>query len=237
MYTLVCVRHGESEWNKSNRFTGWTDVDLSEQGAHEARRAGVLVKEAGLGFKVAFTSVLTRAHRTLSLMLDAMGVGESSITVVRAWQLNERHYGDLQGRNKAEMAERFGEKQVQVWRRSYRIPPPPLLRSDTRHPRHDARYQNIDPDLLPSTESLRDTVARVIPYWQRQMLPHLKAHGTLLVVAHGNSLRALVKHLDNISDSDIIDLNIPTGTPFVYQFSANFSSNGYSYLGADREGR
>ena len=231
MLKLICVRHGESVWNQSNRFTGWTDVDLSERGETEAREAGRIIQAAGLNFKVAFTSYLKRAARTLRIMLDAMGKTEEDIQIERAWQLNERHYGDLQGYNKAEKAAEVGEAQVKIWRRSYDVPPPPLSLDDKRHPRHDAQYQDVDATLLPATESLKDTVARVIPYWKEQIVPMLKKQSTIIVVAHGNSLRALVKYLDNISDEEIVELNIPTGIPFVYELSTDISVINRSYLG------
>ncbi len=230
MYKLLCVRHGESEWNKSNRFTGWTDVGLSQRGEKEAQQAGKLVQEAGLQFSVAFTSYLKRAVHTLEIMLRTIGL-EKQVEIRRAWQLNERHYGDLQGYNKAEKAAEVGEEQVKIWRRSYDIPPPPLKPDDSRHPGHDDLYGDVEPHLLPATESLKDTVARVIPYWKVQIVPALRAQGTLAIVAHGNSLRALVKYLDVISDEEIVGLNIPTGIPFVYELSEELTPLRHHYLG------
>ena len=230
MYRLLCVRHGESEWNKSNRFTGWTDVDLSTRGREEAQQAAKLVQKAGLQFSVAFTSYLKRAIDTLSIMLRTMGA-EKQVEIRRAWQLNERHYGDLQGYNKAEKAAEVGEEQVKIWRRSYDVPPPPLKLDDSRHPCQDKVYRDVDPQLLPATESLKDTVARVIPYWKAQIVPALRTEGTLAIVAHGNSLRALVKYLDTISDAEIVGLNIPTGIPFVYELSEELTPLRHHYLG------
>ncbi len=211
--TLVLLRHGESEWNLENRFTGWTDVGLSEAGVTEARNAGRLLKAEGLGFDVAVTSVLRRAILTLNLALEEMGL--DWIPVLKHWRLNERHYGALQGLNKAETAREHGEEQVQVWRRSYDVPPPRLEPSDSRHPGHDPRYADLAPDVLPASESLVDVVVRMLPYWHDVIVPLVKQGRRVLVSAHGNSLRALVKHLDGISDAEIPSLNIPTGIPLV----------------------
>ncbi|MEE4186239.1 MAG: 2,3-diphosphoglycerate-dependent phosphoglycerate mutase [Gammaproteobacteria bacterium] len=212
---LVLCRHGQSEWNLQNLFTGWHDVDLTEQGRAEARRAGEDLKALDIRFDVAYTSVLKRAIRTLWIILDEMDL--MWIPVIRAWQLNERHYGDLQGLNKAETAARHGDEQVHIWRRSYDIPPPPIATDDPRHPRHDSRYAGID--SLPATESLATTLARVEPYFLEHIAPRLRAGQNVLVAAHGNSLRALVKMLDKISDDEITGFNIPTGVPIVYEFN------------------
>jgi len=212
---LVLVRHGESVWNVENLFTGWTDVDLSERGRGEARDAGRLLKETGIKFDLAYTSVLTRAIRTLWIALDEMGL--MWIPVQRSWRLNERHYGGLQGLDKAQTVEKHGAEQVKIWRRSYDIPPPPLSSDDERHPRFDPRYAQLPPDILPSTESLKETLARVLPFWGDTIAPQLKSGRNVLVVAHGNSLRALVKMLDGMSDSEIVEFNIPTGVPMLYE--------------------
>lgn len=229
MHKLVLLRHGESTWNKENRFTGWTDVDLSEKGVGEARQAGKTLKQEGYEFDVAFTSVLTRANRTLNLALDEL---ESLwIPVYKSWRLNERHYGSLQGLNKAETAQKFGEEQVQIWRRSYDIPPPALERDDPRFPGNDRRYADLDPRTLPTTECLKDTVVRFLPYWQDAIVPALKNRKRVIIVAHGNSLRALVKYLDNIGDDEIVALNIPTGIPLVYELDDNLNPIRHYYLG------
>jgi 2,3-bisphosphoglycerate-dependent phosphoglycerate mutase len=212
---LVLVRHGQSTWNLENLFTGWTDVDLTEQGRREATEAGRLLKAEGLGFDVAYTSVLKRAIRTLWIVLDEMDL--MWIPVERSWRLNERHYGALQGLNKAETVEEYGEEQVTIWRRSYDIPPPPLAGDDPRHPGFDPRYASLGREELPSTESLRDTLARVKPYWDGTLDPALREGRNVLVVAHGNSLRAMVKMLDGMSDQDIVGFNIPTGVPILYE--------------------
>jgi 2,3-bisphosphoglycerate-dependent phosphoglycerate mutase len=209
------VRHGQSTWNLENLFTGWTDVDLTEQGIAEAREAGRLLKAEGFEFDLAFTSVLKRAIRTLWLVLDGMDL--MWIPVERSWRLNERHYGALQGLDKAETVRRHGADQVKVWRRSYDIPPPPLAADDPRHPRFDPRYRGLDPALLPATESLKDTLGRVLPLWRERIAPELAAGRNVLIVAHGNSLRALVKMLDGMSDAEIVEFNIPTGVPIVYE--------------------
>jgi len=229
MYKLVLVRHGQSTWNLENRFTGWTDVGLTEQGVAEAREAGRLLREGGYIFDVAYTSVLKRAIKTLWLALEEMDM--EWLPVVRAWQLNERHYGNLQGLNKAEMAEKFGEEQVHVWRRSYDVPPPALEMDDERHPRFDPRYANLTPEQLPATESLKITLERVLPYWHSTLAPDIKAGKRLLVAAHGNSLRAMVKYLNNISDDEITGLNIPTGVPLVYELDEELKTIKSYYLG------
>jgi 2,3-bisphosphoglycerate-dependent phosphoglycerate mutase len=229
MPTLVLLRHGESDWNRENRFTGWTDVDLSEKGRQEAHEAGVVLKAAGLTFDVAYTSLLKRAIRTLWMTLDEMDL--MWIPVHRTWRLNERHYGALQGLNKSETAARFGEDQVKIWRRSYDIPPPPLVVDDPRYPGHDRRYQGLTPQELPLTECLKDTVARFLPYWHETIAPAVRAGQRVLIAAHGNSLRALVKYLDDVSDNAIVNLNIPTGMPLVYELTDDLKPLRSSYLG------
>ncbi|MHB9033201.1 MAG: 2,3-diphosphoglycerate-dependent phosphoglycerate mutase [Anaerolineae bacterium] len=229
MYKLVLVRHGESTWNKENRFTGWTDVGLSDKGIQEAIDGGKLLKNDGYIFDIAYTSVLKRAIKTLWLVLEQMD--QMWIPIINSWRLNERHYGALQGLNKAETAEKHGEEQVHVWRRSYDTPPPALLVSDPRHPSHDPRYADLAPEDVPATESLKDTVARMLPYWHDTIAPTVKAGKRVLVAAHGNSLRALVKYLDNISDADITELNIPTGIPLVYELDENLKPIRHYYLG------
>jgi len=229
MPTLVLLRHGESVWNKENRFTGWTDVDLSEKGRHEAASAGQLLKAGGYSFDRAYTSVLTRAIRTCWMALDELS--ELWIPVERSWRLNERHYGALQGLNKAETAAEHGEAQVKMWRRAYDIAPPPLSADDVRHPQHDRRYAQLAPSDLPLTESLKDTVARFLPYWHGTIAPAISNGERVLIAAHGNSLRALVKYLDDISDADIVALNIPTGIPLVYELDASLRPLRHYYLG------
>ena len=229
MHKLVLLRHGESTWNKENRFTGWTDVDLSEQGVKEAREAGRLLKEGRYDFDIAFTSLLTRAIRTLNLALEELG--QLWIPVEKDWRLNERHYGALQGLNKAETAAKHGEAQVKIWRRSYDIPPPPLEPGDERHPSRDRRYASLSPNELPLTESLKDTVARFLPYWHETLAPAVRSGKRVLIAAHGNSLRALVKFLDNISDADIVERNIPTGIPLVYELDEHLKPIRNYYLG------
>lgn len=231
-HKLVLVRHGESIWNLENRFTGWTDVGLTERGEVEARTAGRALKEAGFTFDLAYTSVLKRAIKTLWIILEEIGL--EWIPVIRAWQLNERHYGALQGLNKAEMAAKFGEEQVKLWRRSYDVPPPPLDLDDPRHPRFDPRYASLKPEELPASECLKDTVNRMLPYWHSTIAPSIKQGKKVLIVAHGNSLRALVKYLDQISDQDIVGLNIPTGIPLVYELDENLRPIKSEYL-ADEE--
>ncbi|HOL95844.1 MAG TPA: 2,3-diphosphoglycerate-dependent phosphoglycerate mutase [bacterium] len=233
MKKIVLLRHGESTWNMENRFTGWTDVDLSERGLQEARQAGQVLKQEGFEFDAAYTSVLKRAIRTLWIALDELD--QMWIDVYRSWRLNERHYGALQGLNKAETAEKFGEDQVKIWRRSYDIPPPPLEESDPRFPGHDRRYKNLTPAELPKTECLKDTITRFLPYWFDVILPAVQSGKRVLIVAHGNSLRGLVKHLDNISDQDIIHLNIPTGMPLVYELDDQMKPLRSYYLGDEEE--
>ena len=215
MKKLVLLRHGESVWNKENRFTGWTDVDLSEKGIAEARKAGALLKSEGLTFDIAFTSVLKRAVRTLWIVLDEMDL--MWVPVHNSWRLNERHYGALQGLNKSEMAAKYGEQQVLVWRRSYDKPPPPLEKTDPRHSGKDPRYKNVSEKNIPLTECLKDTVARFMPYWYEAIGPAMRAGKKALIVAHGNSLRALVKYLDSVAEDKIVGMNIPTGIPLVYE--------------------
>jgi 2,3-bisphosphoglycerate-dependent phosphoglycerate mutase len=229
MFTLVLLRHGESVWNKENRFTGWTDVGLSEKGIAEAHEAARLLREGGYTFDVAYTSVLRRAVKTLWIVLEDMDL--FWIPVHRSWRLNERHYGALQGLNKAETAARHGEEQVKVWRRSYATPPPALTADDERHPRRDRRYAAVSDADLPLTESLKDTVARFLPYWNAMIAPAVQHGERVLVAAHGNSLRALVKHLDGISDDDIVELNIPTGIPLVYELDERLHPLRHFYLG------
>jgi len=229
MKKLVLIRHGESDWNRENRFTGWTDVDLSEKGLAEAQEGGRVLKAEGYVFDVAHTSVLKRAIRTLWIVLDEMDL--MWIPVHRTWRLNERHYGALQGLNKAETADKFGEDQVKIWRRSYDVPPPALEPSDPRYPGKDARYERLTAEELPLTECLKDTVARFLPYWHETVAPAVKRGERVLVAAHGNSLRALVKYLDNISDDEIVGLNIPTGVPLVYELDDDLKPIRHYYLG------
>jgi len=235
MHKVVLLRHGESDWNRENRFTGWTDVDLSEKGLAEAREAGRLLREGGFTFDIAYTSVLTRAIRTCWIALDALD--RLWIPMEKSWRLNERHYGALQGLNKAETAAKHGEAQTKVWRRSYDIPPPPLMPDDPRHPRHDPRYASLSPAEQPATESLKDTVARFLPYWHDTMAPAIRSGRRVLIAAHGNSLRALVKYLDGISDADIAELNIPTGIPLVYELDASLRPVRHAYLGDPEKAR
>ena len=230
MHKLVLLRHGESDWNRENRFTGWTDVDLSAQGVEEACAAGRVLKDAGYGFDFAYTSVLKRAVRTLNLALEALD--QLWIPVEKAWQLNERHYGALQGLNKSEMAAKFGEAQVLAWRRSYDTPPPALEPGDARNAARDPRYAGV---AVPLTECLKDTVARVMPFWESAIGPAVRSGRRVLVAAHGNSLRALVKHLDAIPDADIVALNIPTGVPLVYELDAGLKPLRHTYLGDPAE--
>ncbi|MEW6737374.1 MAG: 2,3-diphosphoglycerate-dependent phosphoglycerate mutase [Acidobacteriota bacterium] len=229
VYQLVFLRHGESDWNKENRFTGWTDVGLSEKGRQEALRAGQLLCEQGFSFDLAYTSVLKRAIHTLWIVLEQMQL--EWIPVKKAWQLNERHYGALQGLNKSEMAEKYGEAQVKIWRRSYDTPPPPLELDDERHPRFDRRYSNVVAEQLPRCESLKDTLERVLPYWHSEITANLTPGKPLLIAAHGNSIRALIKYLDNISEDKITELNIPTGIPLVYELDAGLQPLRNYYLG------
>jgi len=228
-YSLVLLRHGQSVWNLKNVFTGWTDVELTEEGVEEARSAGVLLEREGFGFDVVHTSVLRRAINTAQVTLDEMGLGW--IPMHKHWRLNERHYGALQGLNKAETADKHGAEQVHVWRRSYATPPPPLEPEDERHPMHDARYAWMPSDLVPSTECLADVVERMLPYWYDAIVPDIRSGKRVLVAAHGNSLRALVKHLDDVGDDEITGLNIPTGVPLVYDLDDDLESLGSRYLG------
>jgi 2,3-bisphosphoglycerate-dependent phosphoglycerate mutase len=228
-YKLVLLRHGQSTWNLENRFTGWTDVGLSAQGEAEAHTAGKTLREQGYTFDLAITSVLKRAIKTLWITLEEMQL--EWIPVTNAWQLNERHYGSLQGLNKAEMAVQFGEAQVKVWRRSYDVPPPALDWNDSRHPRFDPRYAGLKPEEIPSTESLKITLERVLPYWHSTIAPIIKSRKRLLIAAHGNSLRAMVKYLDNISEETITELNIPTGIPLVYELDSDLKPIKSYYLG------
>ena len=230
MFKLVLLRHGESTWNRENRFTGWTDVDLSEKGVEEARAGGRLLASGGYRFEIAFTSVLKRAIRTLWIALEELD--QLWLPVQKNWQLNERHYGSLQGLNKAEMAAKFGEEQVLVWRRSYDTPPPSLEREDPRYEGRDPRYAGV---AVPRTECLKDTVARVVPYWEGTIAPAVRSGQRVLVTAHGNSLRALVKHLDGIGDAEIVGLNIPTGAPLVYELDASLKPLRHYYLGDQAE--
>jgi len=233
MKKLVLMRHGESTWNLENRFTGWKDVDLTDKGVEEARRAGRLLREAGIEFDLAYTSLLTRAIRTLWLAQEEMG--RQWIPVVKHWRLNERHYGALQGLNKAETAAKFGDDQVHVWRRSYDVPPPALTAEDERSPVGDPRYSTLLPEELPLTECLKDTVTRVVPYWQMNIAPQVRAGRNVIIAAHGNSLRALIKHLDHISDNEIVGLNIPTAVPLVYELSDDLRPIRNYYLGDQAE--
>lgn len=229
MTKLVLLRHGESQWNKENRFTGWKDVDLSDKGVLEARKAGQVLKENGLTFDVAYTSLLKRAIKTLWLALEELDL--MWIPVQRSWRLNERHYGSLQGLNKAETAAQYGDEQVLIWRRAYATPPPALEKSDERFPGNDRRYRDLSETELPLTECLKDTVDRFLPYWHETIAPSIRAGNRVIIAAHGNSLRALVKYLDNISDEDIVDLNIPTGMPLVYELDDDLMPLKHYYLG------
>lgn len=229
MHKIVLLRHGESTWNKENRFTGWTDVDLSEKGINEAKKAGELLKKEGFVFDLAFTSVLKRAIRTLWITLDQMDA--MWIPVYNSWRLNERHYGALQGLNKSEMAQKYGEEQVLIWRRSYDIRPPALEKNDPRYPGNDPRYKELKPNELPLTECLKDTVARFLPYWKETIAPQVACGKRVIIAAHGNSLRALVKYLDNVSDEAIVQLNIPTGIPLIYELDDKLKPIKNYYLG------
>ena len=229
MHKVVLLRHGESEWNRENRFTGWKDVDLSEKGRAEAKEAGRLMKEAGFAFDLAFTSVLIRAIKTLGIALDEMG--QLWIPVIKHWRLNERHYGALQGLNKAETAAKHGEEQVKIWRRSYDIPPPVMTPDDERYAGRDPRYAGLRAGEIPGSESLKDTVARFLPYWHETIAPAIKSGKRVLITAHGNSLRALVKYLDNVGETDIVELNIPTGIPLVYELDDQLKPIRHYYLG------
>ncbi len=229
MYKIVFLRHGESQWNKENRFTGWTDVPLSEKGTAEARSAGQAMKREGCSFDIAFTSVLKRAIKTLWLALEEMD--EMWVPTMVSWRLNERHYGALQGLNKAETAEKYGDEQVKIWRRSYDVRPPLLEKDDPRYPARDPRYRGLLPDEIPAGECLADTVERVVPYWKGVVVPEIQAGKRAIVAAHGNSLRALVKYLDNVSEKDILELNIPTGIPLVYELDREMRPIKHYYLG------
>lgn len=229
MYQIVLIRHGQSTWNQENRFTGWTDVDLTPTGREEAERAGQLLRESGFKFDVAYTSVLKRAIKTLWIVLEELDL--VWIPVHNSWRLNERHYGALQGLNKAETAQKFGDEQVLIWRRSYNIPPPPLSSEDERAPQHDPRYQSAPAAMLPLTECLADTVDRVLPYWHETITPAIRANQRVLMVAHGNTIRALAKYLDEMSDEAVIGLNIPTGVPLVYELDENMKPIRHYYLG------
>jgi 2,3-bisphosphoglycerate-dependent phosphoglycerate mutase len=233
MYKVVLLRHGESEWNQKNLFTGWTDVDLTQKGIAEAKRSGKLLKENNFVFDIAYTSVLKRAIRTLNIVLDEMDL--MWIPVIKSYRLNERHYGALQGLNKAETAQKYGDEQVLIWRRSYDTPPPPLDETDERYPGKDPRYADLPKEEIPLTESLKSTVERFIPYWHETIAPTIKSGKRVILAAHGNSLRALVKHLDNISEEDIVKLNIPTGVPLVYELDEDLKPIKHYYLGDQSE--
>jgi len=233
MHKIVLLRHGESVWNKENRFTGWTDVDLSEKGVLEAKKSGQILKKEGFVFDLAFTSVLKRAIRTLWITLDEMDL--MWIQVYNSWRLNERHYGALQGLNKAQTAAKFSEEQVLIWRRSFDIRPPELEKSDSRYPGNDPRYGDMDKRDLPLTECLKDTVARFLPYWHEAIAPTVNKGKKVIIAAHGNSLRALVKYLDNVSDQEIVNLNIPTGIPLVYELDNDLKALKHYYLGDPEE--
>ena len=229
MHKLVLLRHGQSTWNLENRFTGWKDVDLSDQGRKEAKEAGRVLLEGGFEFDVVYTSVLKRAIRTMQIVMDELD--QMWVPVIRNWRLNERHYGDLQGLDKGETAKKFGDDQVKIWRRSYSTPPPPLTPEDERYPGLDRRYAGLAKDDLPLTESLKETVARFIPYWEETISPDVKAGKSVMIAAHGNSLRALVKHLDGMSEKEILELNIPTGVPLVYELDDDLKPLKHYYLG------
>ena len=234
MYKIVLIRHGESVWNKENRFTGWTDVDLSEKGVEEAKKAGQYLKKEGFSFDLAYTSVLKRAIKTLYTVQEQMD--QLWIPVIKTWRLNERHYGALQGLDKSETAAKHGEEQVKIWRRAYDIVPPKLEANDDRNPAKDPRYKDLKPNELPLTECLKDTVARVLPYWNKEIAPNIKKGKKIVIAAHGNSLRALVKYLSNVSDNDIVNLNIPTAMPLVYELGNNLKPlKDYYYLGDPEE--
>ncbi|HLC61096.1 MAG TPA: 2,3-diphosphoglycerate-dependent phosphoglycerate mutase [Candidatus Nanoarchaeia archaeon] len=233
MIKLVLLRHGQSTWNKENRFTGWTDVPLTERGVKEARKAGKTLKENGFKFDIVVTSVLKRAIDTTDIVLKAMKLKD--VKVVKSWEMNERHYGALQGLNKSEMAQKYGEEQVHIWRRSYDIRPPALDRSDKRWPGNDPLYNHIDKRSLPAAESLKDNIARTVPYWKKEIVPLLKNGKRILVSTHGNSLRALVKYLDNVSENEIVSFNIPTGIPLVYELDENLKPIKHYFLGNKKE--
>jgi 2,3-bisphosphoglycerate-dependent phosphoglycerate mutase len=233
MYKLVLMRHGESQWNLENRFTGWTDVDLTDLGREQARKAGQMLKDQGFEFDIAFTSVLKRAIRTLWIALDAMDA--MYLPIHNNWRLNERHYGALQGLNKAETAAEYGDEQVLIWRRAYAIAPNPLALDDPRHPKFDPRYTRLTPQQLPATECLKDTVERVLPFWEETIAPAIRAGRRVMISAHGNSLRALIKHLDHVSEEDIVHLNIPTGQPLVYELDKDLRPIRHYYIGDPAE--
>jgi len=233
MYKLVLIRHGQSIWNLENRFTGWTDVDLSDQGRVEALKAGEVLRQEGYTFDVAFTSVLKRAIKTLWTMMSELDL--EWLPVTRAWELNERHYGSLQGLNKADTAAKFGDEQVKIWRRGYDIPPPELEETDERHPKFDRRYAGLTPDELPTTESLKIVLERVLPYWDKEIAPVVKSGKRVVIAAHGNSLRALVKYFDNLSEKEVIKLNIPTAVPLVYELDEKLKPIKHCYLGDPEE--
>lgn len=230
---IVLIRHGESLWNKANRFTGWTDVDLTEQGLMEAEKAGELLKKEGFQFGIAFTSFLKRANKTLNIILDKMDL--DYIPVEKSWRLNEKHYGNLQGLNKAETAAKYGDEQVLIWRRSYDVPPAIIERTDPRSAHQDPRYKTIPQSYIPDAESLKECVARTLPYWQQVIFPSLMSHDEVIVAAHGNSLRGIIKYLKNISDEDIISLNLPTGVPYVFEFDENLELQKDYFLGDPEE--
>ncbi len=233
MYKLVLIRHGESTWNKENRFTGWTDVPLSEKGIEEARRAGNILRERNFSFDLAFSSILIRANDTLIYTLEAMN--HPQIPIERSWKLNERHYGSLQGLNKAEMAEKYGEEQVKMWRRSFATRPPELSTDDPRFPGNDPLYKDLPKEIIPKSEALSDTVVRVFEYWNENIAPKIKEGKKVLIVAHGNSLRALIKFLDDVPEKDIVELNIPTGMPLVYELDDNLKPTKHYYLASEEE--
>ena len=233
MHKVVLLRHGESQWNLENRFTGWTDVDLSEKGIKEATSSGKILKERGFEFDLAYSSLLLRANRTMDICLQEMGIND--IPLKYNWRLNERHYGTLQGLNKLKTVQKYGEEQVLIWRRSYNTPPPPLRINDERHPRLDNNYDDLNDNQLPASESLKDTVGRFLPYWHETIAPSIQSGKKVLIVAHGNSLRALVKYLDDISEEEIIRLNIPTGVPLVYKLDEQLSPIEHYYLGDQDE--
>ncbi|HEX7673083.1 MAG TPA: 2,3-diphosphoglycerate-dependent phosphoglycerate mutase [Bdellovibrio sp.] len=235
MYKLVLIRHGESVWNQENRFTGWQDVDLSEKGRAEALKGGKALKDKGFSFDIAYTSVLKRAIKTLNFVLDELD--QVWLPVHKDWRLNERHYGALQGLNKAETAARHGEEQVKIWRRSYDVPPPPMETSDPRHPTHDPRYKHVNPKLLPSQESLKDTVARFLPLWNDTIAPKIKTGEKVLIVAHGNSLRALMQHLEHMTPDEIMGVNMPTGIPLVYELDKDLKVIKKEFVGDPEEVR
>lgn len=230
---IVLIRHAESQWNKENRFTGWTDVDLTEQGLLEAEKAGELLKKEGYRFGIAFTSFLKRANKTLNVILDKMDL--DYIPVEKSWRLNEKHYGNLQGLNKAETAAKYGDEQVLIWRRSYDVPPAIIERTDPRSAHQDPRYKTIPQSYIPDTESLKECVARTLPYWQQVIFPSLISHNEVIVAAHGNSLRGIIKYLKNISDEDIVSLNLPTGVPYVFEFDENLELQKDYFLGDPEE--